>query len=70
MRKKIEKRCVRLRGRRTPAVWLALALAAICAFSGVLAEDSAEGDFPALNEAGFLDSGEFVWEDETNGVWR
>ena len=29
-----------------------------------------EGDFPALNDAGFLDSGEFVWEDETNGVWR
>ena len=29
-----------------------------------------EGEFPALNDAGFLDSGEFVWEDETNGVWR
>ena len=29
-----------------------------------------EGDFPALNDAGFLDSGEFVWEDETNGIWR
>ena len=29
-----------------------------------------EGEFPALNDAGFLDSGEFVWEDEANGVWR
>lgn len=29
-----------------------------------------EGEFPALNDAGFLDSGEFVFEDETNGVWR
>ena len=29
-----------------------------------------EGDFPALNDAGFLDSGEFVFEDEENGVWR
>ena len=29
-----------------------------------------EGDFPALNDAGFLDSGEFVWEDEEKGVWR
>lgn len=28
------------------------------------------GEFPALNDAGFLDSGEFVWEDEENGVWR
>ena len=29
-----------------------------------------EGDFPALNDAGFLDSGEFVWQDEEKGVWR
>ena len=29
-----------------------------------------EGEFPALNDAGFLDSGEFVFEDEENGVWR
>jgi len=29
-----------------------------------------EDGFPALNDAGFLDSGEFVWEDEENGVWR
>ena len=31
---------------------------------------AADGDFPALNDAGFLDSGEFVWEDAENGVWR
>ena len=29
-----------------------------------------EGAFPALNEAGFLDSGEFIWEDAENGIWR
>lgn len=34
------------------------------------AEEGNEGEFPALNDAGFLDSGEFVWEDAENGVWR
>ena len=34
------------------------------------AEEGKEGEFPALNDAGFLDSGEFVWEDAENGVWR
>ena len=29
-----------------------------------------EGEFPALNDAGFLDSGEFVFADEEAGVWR
>ena len=29
-----------------------------------------EGGFPELNEAGFLDSGEFVYENEEEGVWR
>ena len=33
----------------------------------VLAED---GEFPALDEAGFLDTGEFVFQNETDGVWR
>ena len=28
---------------------------------------SEEGDFPELNEKGFLDSGEFVWEDAEGG---
>ncbi len=30
----------------------------------------AEGEFPPLNEAGFLDEGEFVYENEEEGVWR
>lgn len=29
-----------------------------------------EGAFPALNEAGFLDEGEFLYENEERGVWR
>ena len=31
---------------------------------------TATGEFPPLNEKGFLDEGEFVFEDEENGVWR
>ncbi len=50
--------------RRTVGLLLALLLLWGMAYA---AED---GDFPALNDAGFLDSGEFVWEDEANGVWR
>ncbi len=30
----------------------------------------AEGEFPPLNDAGFLDEGEFVYEGEEAGVWR
>lgn len=30
----------------------------------------AEGEFPTLNEAGFLDEGEFVYEAPETGVWR
>ncbi|MBR4459738.1 MAG: phosphodiester glycosidase family protein [Clostridia bacterium] len=30
----------------------------------------AECEFPALNEAGFLDEGEFVYASEEEGVWR
>ena len=29
-----------------------------------------EGEFPELNEEGFLDSGEFVYENSKEGVWR
>ena len=49
--------------------YIALLLAALTlwAAAGAAAE---EGEFPALNDAGFLDSGEFVFEDEENGVWR
>ena len=31
---------------------------------------AAEGDFPALNEAGFLTDGEFIYQNEKDGVWR
>ena len=45
---------------------LAAVLVSVCA-----AEDEREeGAFPELNEDGFLDSGEYVFEDEENGVWR
>ena len=46
---------------------LLLAMLFMWAAAGAAAE---EGEFPALNDAGFLDSGEFVFEDEENGVWR
>ena len=46
-----------------------LLLALLLLWGGTFAA-AEEGEFPALNDAGFLDSGEFVWEDETNGVWR
>lgn len=46
----------------------ALLIGLICPAS---AEESAEdGAFPPLNEAGFLDEGEFLFEDEEAGVWR
>ncbi len=40
---------------------------AFFAFSGAFA---AESDFPELNEDGFLDDGEFVFEDDAAGLWR
>ncbi len=42
-------------------------------FGAVQAEKSGEqesGTFPELNENGFLDNGEFVFEDADNGIWR
>ncbi|MER1993183.1 MAG: phosphodiester glycosidase family protein [Eubacteriales bacterium] len=53
--------------RKMTALLLALALlwGTACA-----AAEEEKGAFPALNDAGFLDSGEFVFEDEENGVWR
>ena len=49
---------------------LGLLLALVLLWGGLCAEAEEKGAFPALNDAGFLDSGEFVWEDEENGVWR
>ena len=45
-------------------------LLALVLISGTVFAKAENGVFPALNDAGFLDSGEFVWEDEENGVWR
>ena len=52
--------------KRWLGILTALLILGFCA--GAAAEE--EGNFPALNDAGFLDSGEFVFEDEENGVWR
>ena len=52
---------------RRTAVWGLATLLAFFVFLGASAE---EGDFPELNDAGFLDSGEFVFENEEEGVWR
>ena len=51
---------------------LILLLAAVLMAAGpaLARAEETEGAFPALNDAGFLDSGEFVFEDEENGVWR
>lgn len=52
--------------------WICLltALLLLASTQAAAAEGAGEGEFPALNDAGFLDSGEFVWEDPDNGVWR
>jgi hypothetical protein len=47
-------------------VWLIMAV--LLMFTGLGA--AAEGEFPELNEDGFLDSGEFVYENPEDGVWR
>ena len=52
--------------KRLFCVLACLVLAGCCAAAA--AEE--EGAFPALNDAGFLDSGEFVFEDPENGIWR
>jgi len=54
--------------RRKLICLMAAALMLFGLLQGAGAEE--DGAFPALNDAGFLDSGEFVWEDAENGVWR
>ena len=49
---------------------LAFLLALLLLAGGLSAAEEADNNFPALNDAGFLDSGEFVAEDPENGVWR
>ena len=36
----------------------------------VVLQDENPADWPILNEAGYLDEGEFVYEDPENGIWR
>ncbi len=56
--------------------WLSLTLCLLLCLTGLAGAEEAsvkpedEGAFPALNAAGFLDSGEFVYENEEQGVWR
>ena len=45
-------------------VALLFALTMLCAAA------LAEGEFPELNEQGFLDEGEFVYENADDGIWR
>lgn len=54
-----------LRGRRGILLFILVSALVICAGTA-----PAEGEFPPLNEAGFLDEGEFVYENEEEGVWR
>ncbi len=42
---------------------------AACA-EGTEGAESTDGAFPELNEQGFMDEGEFVFEDPENGIWR
>ena len=49
---------------------LAFLLSLLFLAGGLSAAEEADNNFPALNDAGFLDSGEFVAEDPENGVWR
>lgn len=51
-----------------PMRWLLLL--ALLLFIGAGQAMAAEGDFPVLNDAGFLDEGEFVYENESDGIWR
>ncbi len=38
--------------------------------SAVVALTSDDGAFPQMNDQGFLDSGEFIYENEEEGIWR
>ncbi|MCQ2457649.1 MAG: phosphodiester glycosidase family protein [Clostridia bacterium] len=55
--------------KRLTALLLALLLF-IPVSSTALLFTTEDGAFPALNEAGFIDKDEFVYENEKDGVWR
>lgn len=50
--------------------WAVRGCSLLCAMLFWGAPALAEGEFPALNAQGFLDSGEFVYENSEAGVWR
>ena len=53
------------------SVILLILLLAVSGFAAAEEQtEETDGSFPELNEAGFLDDGEFVFEDPENGVWR
>ena len=56
--------------RRLAALILAAALCGTAAAEEWEETEAEAGDWPALNEAGFLDSGEFIYENPEEGVWR
>ena len=52
------------------ALLLFLPLSAPAEEAWLIPEGEEEGAWPELNEAGYLDSGEFVYENPDRGLWR
>ena len=52
--------------RRFLALLILILMPAVAGFASA----EKDGAFPPLNDDGFLDSGEFVFEDAENGIWR
>ena len=50
--------------------WFCILASLVLAGCSMAAVAEETGDFPALNDAGFLDSGEFVFEDESKVIVR
>lgn len=50
--------------------FLAVVLLTLIAVAGLAQAEEVEGDFPLLNEEGFLSEGEFSYKNATEGVWR
>lgn len=51
-------------------LWVLLLLLGALAMPACAEEADEEGAFPELNEQGFLDEGEFVYENLEDGLWR
>ena len=56
--------------RRLTAGLTGLLLALLFLTGAAFPAKAEEGAFPELNEAGFLDTGEFVYENPDEGIWR